>query len=95
MDEDWRNSGDDPSKSAGETLERLTEAQREQIKLGAAYLNGIASSLIIVGGLAIPTSILLNIAGKTVIALMIGIFCFVASPALHQLAKRSLKGLDR
>lgn len=73
----------------------LSEGQREQIKLGAAYLNGIASSLIIVGGLAIPTSILLNGVGHATVALMLALFCFIASPALHLLAKRSLKDLDR
>ncbi|MEN3791171.1 amino acid transporter [Fulvimarina sp. MAC3] len=71
-----------------------TEGEREQIKLQAAYFNGIAIGLFVVGGLTIPTSILLSGNGATIGAAIISILCFLASPALHFVAKRSLKELD-
>ena len=74
---------------------RKTEAEREQIKLQAAYLNGIAIGLILVGGLSIPASLLVAGAVQVWIAMAIAFLCFCISPALHLLAKRSLKELDR
>lgn len=74
-----------------------TEGEREQIKLQAGYLNGIAIGLFLVGGLSIPTSILLNAAagGSVAGAIVVSIFCFAASPTIHWAARRSLRELDR
>lgn len=81
---------------AGSTFPK-TEGEREQIKLQATYLNGIAIGLFLVGGLSIPTTIFLSpeSGGSFVAPLVIALLCFIASPALHWLARRSLKELDR
>ncbi|WP_185985040.1 amino acid transporter [Aureimonas mangrovi] len=74
-----------------------TEAEREQTKLRATYLNGIAIGIFLVGGLSVPSSILLSPAagGSIAIPLAIALFCFIVSPALHWTARISLKELDR
>lgn len=71
-----------------------TEGEREQIKLQAAYMNGIAIGVFIVGGFTIPTSIILS-SGELVFAAIFAPLCFVLSFGLHKVAKRSLKELDR
>lgn len=74
-----------------------TEGEREQIKLGAAYLNGLAIGLALVGGLSVPTTILLNAADNTIVlaAFIVAAVCLSASPVLHLLARKLLKELDR
>ncbi|MBP0615256.1 hypothetical protein [Jiella mangrovi] len=71
-----------------------TEGEREQIKLQATYMNGIAIGVFIVGGFTIPTSIVLS-SGNYVFATIFAPLCFVASFGLHKVAKSSLKELDR
>ena len=71
-----------------------SEGEREQIKLTAAYLNGLAIGLFLIGGLSIPSTILLNF-GWIRIAVVVALFCFCVSFVLHKAAKRSLKELDR
>ena len=71
-----------------------TEGEREQIKLQATYLNGVAIGLFLIGGLSIPSTILLN-SGRVLLAIAVAFFCFFASFGLHKLAKRSLRELDR
>ncbi len=61
--DDGSETGDESSNSGSEATDRLTEAPREQIKLGAAYLNGIAIGLFVVGGVSLPGTILLGGAG--------------------------------
>ncbi|MEX6504777.1 amino acid transporter protein [Jiella sp. M17.18] len=74
---------------------RKTEGEREQIKLQAAYVNGIAIGVFLVGGLSIPTSLIFNPhAGSAAAAIVAGL-CFVFSPALHWVARRFLRELDR
>lgn len=80
--------------AAGAAGGNKTEGEREQVKLEANYMNGIAIGVFIVGGFTIPTSIVLN-SGDYVFAVIFAPFCFVASFILHKAAKRSLKELDR
>jgi len=80
---------DEPSPS-------LTEGQREQIKLRAAYMNGIAIGLILVGGLSLPTTIALNARSRSelLLAFALFLFSFLASPYIHIRAMKSLRRLD-
>lgn len=71
-----------------------TEGEREQIKLQATYMNGIAIGVFVVGGFTIPTSIILS-SGDLIFAAIFAPLCFVLSFGLHKVAKRSLKELDR
>ncbi|MCQ0989982.1 amino acid transporter [Jiella marina] len=71
-----------------------TEAEREQIKLQAAYSNGIAIGLFLIGGLSIPSTILVNV-GQGWLAIAVAMLCFLASFALHKFAKRTLRELDK
>ncbi|WP_139798245.1 hypothetical protein [Fulvimarina manganoxydans] len=72
-----------------------TEAEREQIKLRATYLSGIAIGVFLVGGLSLPSSILISGKQNFWIAFAIAIVCVGASPVIHWAARRSLKDLDR
>lgn len=80
----------------GEEVSGLSEAQREQIKLRAAYMNGVAIGLVMVGGLSIPTAILLNADNvlEQVIAAVFALGSAALSPYLHLEATRILKRLD-
>ena len=71
-----------------------TEGEREQIKLQAAYLNGVAIGLFLIGGLSIPATILLS-SGSGLLAIGVAVLCHPASFVLHKVAKRSLRELDR
>ena len=82
--------GDESRRSPKEK----TEGEREQIKLEAAYLNGIAVGLFLIGGLSIPSAILLN-SGSGWLATGVAALCFPVSFILHKGAKRSLRELDR
>lgn len=75
----------------------LTDGQKEQIKLGATYLNGIAIGLFIVGGLSIPATILLDPPWRFSPLFVFGfsLFCICSSIALHLGARRSLRRLDQ
>jgi hypothetical protein len=73
-----------------------SEAEREQIKLTASYLNGIAIGLILVGGLTIPSSLALN-ANSNIqrgVAAVLSLCSLVVSPYIHRYARRRLRGLD-
>lgn len=85
----------EPDRPVGAGRLGKTEGEREQIKLQAAYMNGIAIGLFLIGGLSIPTTILTNAAGRGWLAILIACLCFVASFVLHKGAKRSLRELDR
>lgn len=84
------DTGDD-----GTTPKPKAESEREQIKLQASYLNGIAIGIFVVGGFTIPTAIILNTSAGPWAAAFVVILCFCISPALHWVAKRSLRELDR
>ena len=75
----------------------LSEGQREAVKLGAAYLNGIAIGIALVGGLSIPVSLLFSAPGTLpkVFAPLLGLCSMPASPYIHGVARRRLKELDR
>ena len=76
----------------------LTEAGREQIKLRASFLNGIAIATFAVGALGPLTKALLETPAdpSTVIAgALFASVCLVASGILHFLAYRHLKEMDR
>lgn len=76
---------------------QLTDGEKEQIKLTASYLNGIAIGLTLVGGLSIPASIALNgtAGGQKLLAAGISLISFALSAYVHGYAKRSLRRLDR
>lgn len=73
-----------------------SEAEKEQIKLTASYLNGIAIGLILVGGLTIPSSLALNADSdiQRGVAAILSLCSLVASPYIHLHARRRLRGLD-
>lgn len=75
----------------------LTDSEKEQIKLSATYLNGIAIGVVLVGGVSIPVSILQNAQGVVgaVTAIGFSLLCLGLSPYVHYLAKRKLKELDK
>ena len=75
----------------------LSEGQREQMKLTATYLNGIAIGVALVGGLSIPTSVVLTATVPEVraIAVAFGLFSIVLSPYIHVMARKTLRKLDR
>ena len=78
-------------------LPRLpSDAGKEQIKLTATYMNGIAIGLALVGGLSIPASIALSAtAGREqIIAACVSLFSFCLSPYIHMRAKQGLRRLD-
>ena len=68
--------------------------EKEQAKLTATYVNGLAIAVFAVGGLA-PVFSALYAAGPLAVPLwaviLIGIVCFATSAALHWVARRSLK----
>ncbi|MAU96773.1 MAG: hypothetical protein CMP81_12935 [Fulvimarina sp.] len=72
-----------------------TEGEREQIKLQATYMNGIAIGVFVVGGFTIPVSLVFNPAAGIVPAAIVAGLCFCFSPAVHWVARRSLRELDR
>ena len=76
----------------------LTEAGREQIKLRANFLNGIAIATFAVGTLGPLTKAFMEMpTGRS--ALIVGALfasvCLVASGILHFLAYRHLREMDR
>ena len=75
----------------------LTEGQREQVKLRATYLNGLAIGLALVGGISLPTTISFNARNPSelLIAGSLFLFSFVVSPYIHWIATKVLGGLDR
>ena len=75
--EDGIGEGQDPRQDeniAGPSPRDKTEAEREQIKLQAAYLNGIAIGLFLIGGLSIPATILLS-SGSGWLAIGVAVLC--------------------
>ena len=77
---------------------RLTEAGREQIKLRASFLNGIAIATFAVGALGpITKAVLETPADQRVIAggVAFGLVCLLISGVIHFIAYRYLKELDR
>lgn len=90
MGEGMEHGEDDEAVSTSKT-----EGEREQIKLQAAYLNGIAIGLMLVGGFSVPASIVMTDSSRIWVALAVSVLCFCGSPVIHWLAKRSLKELDR
>jgi hypothetical protein len=75
----------------------LSEGQREQLKLTATYLNGIATGILLIGGLSIPTTIVLTatVPELRFLAIGIGLFSVCLSPYIHWVARRMLGKLDR
>ena len=75
----------------------LSEGQREQVKLTAAYLNGLAIGIALVGGLSVPTSVVLTatIPEVRVLAVCIGLFSIFLGPYIHAVARKTLGKLDR
>ena len=67
--------------------------RNEQTKLTATYLNGIATALFGIGGLA-PTLAYVfgSISGRPLLAIA-AIVCVVISVCLHVVARRILRGL--
>ncbi|MCE7030062.1 hypothetical protein [Jiella avicenniae] len=96
--DDGTDDGEDrqpeQNTAVGPSPRDKTEGEREQIKLQAGYMNGIAVGVFIVGGFTIPTSIILS-SGDLVFAAIFAPFCFLLSFGLHKVAKSSLKELDR
>jgi hypothetical protein len=80
-----------------EDVPGLSEGQREQIKLRATYLNGLAIGLVLVGGISLPTTIAFNARSpaELLIAGSLFLFSFVVSPYIHWIATKVLGGLDR
>ncbi|MER0238247.1 hypothetical protein [Fulvimarina sp. MAC8] len=89
------SAGGDPLGADENAPAAKTESEREQIKLQAAYLNGIAIGLMLIGGFSVPASIVMNNSSRIWIALAVSVLCFCGSPIIHWAAKRSLKELDR
>lgn len=75
---------------------RLSDSEKEQVKLTSSYLNGIAVGLVLVGGLSLPTTIVLNFRSWTdiLLAMTLSLFSLGFSPYLHRVAKRFLRRLD-
>ena len=76
----------------------LTEAGREQIKLRATFLNGIAIATFAVGTLGPVARALLETSSEHVDYAVGGTFaliCLVISWGIHIVAYRRLKELDR
>jgi hypothetical protein len=80
-----------------EKLSGRSEGQKEQIKLRATYLNGLAIGLVLVGGISLPTTIAFNARSPSelLIAGSLFLFSFVVSPYIHWIATKVLGGLDR
>ena len=77
----------------------LSDGEKEQVKLTAAYLNGIAIALFAVGGLAqvlsaLKASLPNDQAANLYASLWFAVGCFVASIALHITARVVLLELD-
>ena len=93
------NGSDEPAEKSGLTaaVPALSEGQREAIKLGAAYLNGIAIGIALVGGLSIPFSLVFSAPGTLpkIFAPILGLCSMLVSPYIHNVARRRLKELDR
>ncbi|KQT64466.1 hypothetical protein ASG54_03085 [Aureimonas sp. Leaf460] len=75
----------------------MTDAAKEQIKLRATFLNGIAIATFGVGGLAPVVTALSrdDISGGTIGSLFVlSVVCLAVSGIIHSHAYRHLKGLD-
>lgn len=76
----------------------LTDAGREQIKLRATFLNGIAIATFAVGTLTTLARALLDISeghAGLAVGITFSLVCFVISWAIHIVAYRHLRELDR
>lgn len=80
-----------------EPSSKLSDADKEQIKLTAAYFNGIAIGLALVGRLTIPSSIALNATTpfERLLAAALSLSSLGVSPYIYINARRWLGRLDR
>jgi hypothetical protein len=79
-------------------IEGLSDAQKEQIKLRATFLNGIGIGIILIGVFTPVTRLVYdNVQPRTssVGLLAWPVSCFVLGSALHLAANWILKGLSR
>lgn len=88
----------DPVGEDTDIAQLLTDSGKEQIKLHANFINGIAIATFAVGTLAPLTRAIIDdtisrgaVAGLVVLAAV----CFVVAGVLHSYAYRHLKGLDQ
>lgn len=74
-------------------LRTMTEAQKEQTKLSATYLNGLAIALAAIGGFAPVASFITSSSSAfNTVELVVALFvtCLVMSLCLHMMARAIL-----
>ncbi|GGA78467.1 hypothetical protein GCM10011491_02040 [Brucella endophytica] len=77
---------------------KLTDAAREQIKLKATFINGLAIGVFLIGTFTPITRVAYDpaIYGKAIVPVLFSaIICIAIGFALHYWALRHLEGLDQ
>lgn len=72
----------------------MTEGEKEQLKLRAAYFNGLAIAVAAVGGVAIAAAIYTRPESVSIAGLIMLFLAPAISGALHMHAYQSLRKID-
>lgn len=83
-----------PSSCGLHYVELVTDAQKEKIKLRAAYVNGMANAFVVAGALTVPLAVATN-SLPPAFAAPFSFVCFGVSFRLHIIAQGVLDGLDQ